>query len=293
MEKLKVLVVGLESSDNHYCRRVSELGCEPLFTDADTGSKFPQNADAVIFVGTHLSHGKYEKVKKFYKRLGKMRFEARGGWSSIEQKFVAFVSSYYSSVPAVAVSAPVASNVQAVTIPVPNGTQSEHDHLKHRLSKEERMQVKSIVGDCIKASMTLAETAEMLNADGYRTALGKEFDSRSVFQYAKSLKKASSKEKQSDISQLTTVELIAKVTKSTLPSETKVKTIEKIVSGEIKSEFVIEAHVTKGTSGNPMLSLVKRSVLSDAPEAKVTLTEAQAELVVELSEDIMNFLRAS
>lgn len=303
-QKLKVLVAGLHKHDNNFTRRVTELGCEPLFSDGDPGKNFPTDADVVIFLTTYLSHSKYYAIKGYYKKAGKQIFEARGGWSSIEQRFMAYLADHQPT-PVTQENKDNVINISASYQPNQNQEHEERmlkmdTKLSARLPSEVRARVQKIVEDCYKADMSIKETADMLNAEGLTTANGRPFDISAVNQYRVGVRR---KLKTSNIanegvrvdqtSKMDIVELIAKVNSSKMSSEAKVRTIERILAGEIKDDVVVEATIASNSNGIPILSLVRRTITSEQPKSRLTLTPSQAEMVIECGEEILKFVQGA
>lgn len=87
---MKILLAGMNGTDNQFGRSLAKYGCEVIHTSADPGS-FPTECDAAVIVKCQISHKKFEDVKNTYKALKKPIFVASIGFTQIKEEFESYV----------------------------------------------------------------------------------------------------------------------------------------------------------------------------------------------------------
>ena len=90
--KQRVLIAGIQQSDNQFVRAVESYGMTPIHFGPNNGNgkTFPIDADAVICVTSFTSHKYFWEVKDAYKAMGKRVFLASQGFSEIKKEFESY-----------------------------------------------------------------------------------------------------------------------------------------------------------------------------------------------------------
>jgi hypothetical protein len=316
---MRILLAGMENTDNQFGRSIARLGCEVIHTSGDPGP-FPTNCDAAVIAKCQISHKKFEQVKDTYKAMKKPFFIASIGFTQIRDEFEAYVAKNKPAPVVVAkapevvrrntfVNTPTLVRVQA---PPPKPAEAQ----RKRLTSEVTDKIRQIISDChLRGEGNPVMVAEIAKA-GLKKASGEPVDAGYVSQYkfwmikegiipkrdevkSEALSTSPAKvdelvdkrvpeEEVDDAAAGRQLALLGKVFASNLAPDRILRLAKRIQAGEILAEESITATQAKTVNGT-ILQITRTSIFSDKDVPLLTLSRVQALALAQVQHQIEDF----
>lgn len=336
MAQPKILLAGMNRYPNQFSRKIEQLGCETVPLSGDPGGHIPTDCEAVIITKCQSSHEKFYQVKDAYKALNKPVFITDFGFSPIKERFTEFLkklprpaevksrgqsnamSHAFFHAANLTIDGSGGSNreegrpqggpVNAVpsipkeevkmtkkkTGPKTGSTRAVH-------SQEVTNRVNQIVQECYDADMSTRETLQMIQAEGFKMADGRDYTTAyiSTIRYRMGLRPKGSKmahrapepvaaparRVHTPVDQSSPLELIGRVLATEVSLQRKLELVAKIQSGEITTDSAVTTKV--GPDG---LQLMATSIIDGSEKKILTLNKVQAIAVAQAMKAIETYI---
>jgi hypothetical protein len=301
---LRVLLVGMQRSENQFSRALRKYDLEVVHISGDPGGHVPSDISAAVFGTCHMSHRKFDHVKAICKGRNIPIFISSHSFSSIKERFENFLNLQEDKMRVVR-RTPDGQTVMAKAF-----QQAQEDPVaKKRFVHDDKTleTIHKIVKECFDAHMDIAQTAEMLKAEGHTKASGVDYSNQDISSIRwklglkvreqnavatpKPVPAPAPKVPKAPKAKDAALDLIGQVLESKLQMDRKLHLIERIKNGEItRVDSAVARRVRLPDNQGEGLQLLASNILSEHDKPIITMSKIQALTILEALPAIHNFV---